>query len=199
MSKQYDIKHRPDELEQSIQEKTSAVEESSLREKARLENAVEGIITSDDKGLIESFNTMAERMFGYKADEVIGENPIILMPMEEAGNHGGFIENYLKTGHGKILGVCERELQGRRRDGALIPLELNVVEFMLGGERKFIGSMRDITQRKKAEEEARRAADSQAMLQAVAQAASQAQPFKVALEAGLAAVCGYTGWHVGHV
>ena len=180
-------------------EELGALEESSQREKAIPEHAAEGIFTSDEKGLIETFNPMAERMFGYEADEVIGKNLEILMSKGDAGKHGGYIENYLKSGKGKILGVRERQLQGRRKDGALVPLELNVAEFLFGGERKFIGTMRDITERKKAEEEARRAAASQTMLQAVAQAANEAHPFNVAMQAGLAAVCGYTGWPVGHV
>jgi len=180
-------------------EELGALEESSQREKAIPEHAAEGIFTSDEKGLIETFNPMAERMFGYEADEVIGKNLEILMSKGDAGKHGGYIKNYLKSGKGKILGVRERQLQGRRKDGALVPLELNVAEVLFGGERKFIGTMRDITERKKAEEEARRAAASQTMLQAVAQAANEAHPFNVAMQAGLAAVCGYTGWPVGHV
>ncbi|NQV83097.1 MAG: PAS domain S-box protein [Rhodospirillales bacterium] len=187
-----------DELEQRVEERARELEKASQRQAAILKHAAEGIITADEMGAIESFNPMAEQMFGYKADEVIGQNLKILMATGHAGKHDGYIDNYKKTGKGKILGVRERELMARRKDGTLFPFELNVAEFILGGEKKFIGTMHDIAIRKKIEEDARVVAEHQALLQAVAQAANEARTVEVAMEACLGAVCEHTGWPIGH-
>ena len=188
-----------EELEQRVEERTRELRETGQFHNAIFESAAEGIITSDERGLIESFNPMAEWMFGFKANEIIGKNIKTLMTTGQAGKHDTYIDNYLDTGKGKILGVRERELMARRKDGTLFPFELNVAEFFHGGERKFIGTMRDIAGRKKAEEEANRATENQALLQAVAQAANEARTVEVAMEAGLGAICEHTGWPVGHV
>ncbi|MBT3305513.1 MAG: PAS domain S-box protein [Alphaproteobacteria bacterium] len=187
-----------DELEQRVVERTRELEMSSQRQAAIFEHAAEGIITSDKMGLIETFNPTAEVLFGYKADEVIGQNLNILMAKGHAKKHDGYIDTYRKTGVGKILGVRERELMARRKDGTLFPFELNVAEFILGGEQKFIGTMRDIAIRRKAEEDAQVASEHQALLQAVAQGSNEARTVEVAMEACLGAVCELTGWPIGH-
>ena len=194
-----DLLRTRDEMEQRVDNRTRELKEAGQLANAVFVNAAEGIITSDEKGRIETFNPMAENLFGYTADEVIGQNLKVLMASGHARKHDGYIDNYLDTGKGKILGVRERELMARRKDGTLFPFELNVAEFFLGGERKFIGTMRDITNRKKAEEKIRSAAEKQSLLQAVAQAANESRIVEVAMEAALNAVCEHTGWPVGHV
>ena len=114
-------------------------------------------------------------------------------------SHDNYIRKYLKTGKGKILGISPREVTARRKDGSLFTIELNVSEFFLGSERRFIGTIRDISERKKAEEDARGHAEYQQLLQAAAKAANEARTVEVAMEDCLNVVCSITGWPIGHV
>lgn len=175
-----------------------ALGRSEQRLRAILENTAEGIITAGEDGLIEIFNPMAEILFGYRAEEVIGKNLNLLMPGQYAPRHDDAIRNYLETGKGKILGVQARELEGQKKDGTSFPIEINLSEFFLGGERRFIGTIRDISDRKKVEEEARHNARNQQLLQAVMQAANEARTVEVALEDCLEVVSAHAGWSVGH-
>ncbi len=130
----------------------SALRDSEERLRAILETAVEGIITIDERGLIESFNLAAERIFGFKAAEVIGENVSILMPSPHRERHDSYLSNYRHTGHAKIIGIG-REVVGRRKDGAEFPMDLSVSEVRLAERRLFTGFIRDITERKRLEKE----------------------------------------------
>lgn len=130
--------------------------ESEQHVRAILANAAEGIITIDESGIIQTFNPAAARMFGYSPNEMIGGNVALLMSEADAKpdndfTHDNYIRKYLKTGKGKILGISPREVTARRKDGSLFTIELNVSEFFLGSERRFIGTIRDITERKDAE------------------------------------------------
>lgn len=117
-----------------------------------LDNAVDGLITIDSNGIVESYNKACEQMFGYSAKEVIGQNIKMLMPERYAANHDGYIRHYLETGEGKIIGRgCQ--LEGRRKDGHIFPIDLSVSEIRLGSERIFSGIIRDITEQKEAEAE----------------------------------------------
>lgn len=128
----------------------SALLEHQARLRAILETAVEGIITIDDHGIIESVNLAAEKMFGYAAREIIGKNVSILMPMPHQAAHDGYLENYRRTGQAKIIGIG-REVAGRRKDGSIFPMDLSVSEVKLADRRIFTGFIRDITDRKAAE------------------------------------------------
>ncbi len=119
-------------------------------------HVVDGIITIDEHGIVATFNPAAERLFGYRADEVIGHNVKMLMPEPYRGEHDGYIEAYLRTGHAKIIGTG-REVLGCRKDGSVFPMDLAISVFRHGGERYFTGIVRDITERKRAEEELRQA------------------------------------------
>ena len=187
------------ELETRVASRTRELEEIGLRHAAILEHAAEGIITSDEEGLIETFNTTAERLFEYQADEVIGKNLKILMGGHDAERHDQYVDNYLQTGKGKILGVRERNLLARRKDSSLFHFELNVAEFFLFGARRFIGTIRDISDRVKAENEAQRYSDNQDLIRAIAQTANEARTVEVAMEECLEAICAHTEWPVGHV
>ncbi len=118
-----------------------------------LDNMVDGVITIDEQGIIESFNPAAEKMFGYGAAEVVGTNVEILIPEDERKHHDGHIQAYLKTGTGKIIGIGPREVTGRRQDGTLFTLELAIGEVNLDGKRLFIGTARDVTRKHEAERE----------------------------------------------
>jgi two-component system sensor kinase FixL len=132
-------------------------------QQAILDTAVDGILTIGEDGLVQSFNRAAERIFGYRAAEVLGRNVSMLMPAPYRGGHNGYLHNYLTTRRKKIIGIG-REVEGLRKDGTVFPLELSVGEVAAVGRRVFTGIIRDVTDRKKAELEARRRQDELAHL-----------------------------------
>ena len=131
---------------------TAALRDSEERLRAILETAVEGIITINERGIIESFNRASENIFGYAAAEVIGKNVKVLMATPHREQHDGYLENYKHTGHAKIIGIG-RETFARKKDGTLFPMDLSVSEVKLSDRRLFTGFIRDITERKRLEKE----------------------------------------------
>src|SRR5436190_5022246 len=119
---------------------------SEARWKAIIDSAVDAIIVIDSRGLIESFNPAAQRMFGYAATEVIGRNVNLLMPSPFAEEHDGYIRRYLETGEQRIIGLG-REVSGRRKDASEFPLHLSVARAAIAGELRFTGIIRDLTER----------------------------------------------------
>jgi PAS domain S-box-containing protein len=109
-----------------------------------LETALTGIITINDRGLIEAVNAAAERLFAYTAAELIGRNVKILMPQPYQSEHDGYINNYLATGTKKIIGIG-REVRGRRSNGTTFPLHLSVSQFTADGRRYFTGIIQDLS------------------------------------------------------
>jgi PAS domain S-box-containing protein len=130
-----------------------ALQESEARMRAIFETAVDAIITIDEHGTVERANPAAEKLFGYAEAELRGRNVSMLMPSPHREAHDGYIRHYLTTGEKRIIGKG-REVQGLRRDGSLFPMDLAVTEMWLGGRRMFTGLVRDITERKRAEEKA---------------------------------------------
>jgi len=122
-----------------------------MKLKAILDNVVDGIITIDDKGIIEGFNSAAERIFGYTFDEVKGKNVRMLMPEPYASEHDTYLTKYQQSGIAKIIGIG-REVLGLRKDGSTFPLNLGVSEMITEDQTKFIGMTRDITLLKRAKE-----------------------------------------------
>lgn len=123
----------------------------SERQLAQVLNAVvDGIVTTDERGIIQMVNPAAESIFGYRKDEMIGNNLNILMPPDEARHHDAYMEAYQRTGQAKIIGYG-REVMGRRKNGTLFPIDLAVNEVQIDGKRFFTGVVRDITERKKVE------------------------------------------------
>jgi two-component system sensor kinase FixL len=123
----------------------------AARYEGLVQAAVDGVILIDEQGLVEVFNPAAERMFGYRAEEVVGRNISVLMPAAESGRHDGQLARYLATGERRIIGVG-REVLGRRRGGETFPLDLAVGEVRSSEGRKFVGFVRDLSQRKRMEE-----------------------------------------------
>ena len=117
------------------------------RLKAILNNTIDGIITINDSGIIETFNPAAEQLFGYSELEAIGQNVNFLMPEPWESNHDQYIQNYLQTGHAKIIGKG-REVIGRRKNGTTFPLELSIGKVHIEDRILFTGIVRDITERK---------------------------------------------------
>ncbi|MFN0304357.1 MAG: PAS domain S-box protein [Burkholderiales bacterium] len=134
------------ELEKSRSQLRSA--ENRLR--AVIDTVVDGIITIDVDGVVQSFNPAAGRIFGYSAAEVTGRNVKMLMPEPFHGGHDGYLRNYLATGECKIIGKG-REVTGRRKDGSTFPMELAVSHMEVNGARMFTGIVRDVTERKRIE------------------------------------------------
>jgi PAS domain S-box-containing protein len=132
-------------------EAEQALRENEERMRSVVSHVVDGIITIDEHGTITTYNPAAARMFGYERPEVIGRNVKMLMPEPYRLQHDDYIGNYLRTGRAKIIGGG-REVVGRRKDGATFPVELAISEFRLGDRRYFTGIVRDITERKRAEE-----------------------------------------------
>ena len=126
-----------------------AVRASEARMRGIVDTAVDAIISIDQSGVIDTFNPGAERMFGYSAAEVVGENVGILMPAPYRGEHDGYLSRYAETGERRIIGVG-REVTGRRKDGVPFPLDLSVGETAEGG-RRFTAILRDLTERKEVE------------------------------------------------
>jgi two-component system sensor kinase FixL len=115
-----------------------------------LDTAVDGIIVIDENARMLMFNKACERMFGYQAAEVLGQNVAILTPPEHAAVHDSYIDNYKQTGHRKIIGIG-REVRAKRKDGAFFPIDLSVGEAITPEGRQFIGILRDLTARKESE------------------------------------------------
>ncbi len=120
--------------------------------KALLDATVDGIIVIDHRGLIETFNSAAEVMFGFGAQEVLGKNVSLLMPEPYKSEHDDYIGNYLATGNARIIGIG-REAQGKRKGGSVFPIDLSVGEIPTDDQPKFVGIVRDTTERKQSEEE----------------------------------------------
>jgi PAS domain S-box-containing protein len=127
-----------------------ALRDSEARMRAVFETAADGIITIDERGLIERVNPAAERMFGYAEAELAGRNVSVLMPSPDRERHDGYLRHYMRTGERRIIG-SGREVYGLRKDRGLFPMELAVTEMRIGDARMFTGLVRDITARKESE------------------------------------------------
>jgi len=108
------------------------------------------MIVIDERGSILSFSTAAEKMFGYREAEVVGENVSALMPSPDRERHDSYLERYLRTGERKIIGIG-RLTTARHRDGNTFPIDLHIGEARMGDERVFTGFIRDLTERQQAE------------------------------------------------
>lgn len=124
--------------------------DSEGRLRAVIDTAVDGVIIIDSSGNVEMFNPACRRLFGYSPEEVIGQNVKMLMPPYYRDEHDGYIQEYRETGVAKVIGIG-REAVGMRKDGTEFPMELSVGEARKGGEQIFVGIIRDISERKRAE------------------------------------------------
>jgi PAS domain S-box-containing protein len=112
-----------------------------------LSTAVDGIIMIDSHGTVLTFNSACERLFGYRAAEVIGRNVKMLMPSPFRGEHDHYLKNYRHTGVRKIIGIG-REVMGQCKDGTTFPMNLSVGEARQEGKSVFVGIIHDLTARK---------------------------------------------------
>lgn len=125
-------------------------EESGERIRAVVDNIIDAIITINEKGIIQSANPAAERVFEFSTQELIGMNVRELAAEPYQSEHDGYIANYILSGIPKIIGK-PREVEGRKKSGATFPMDLTVTELRFNNERLFLGIVRDISDRKQAE------------------------------------------------
>ena len=126
--------------------------------RAVLEHVLDGIISIDADGIIEIFNPAAEHMTGYSRAEVLGRSINMLMPGHLANEHDAHMQRYERTGTSQIMGTI-REVPVLRKDGTVFPAELAVTYMALGARPVFIGSLRDVSERKRAEDEIKKHRD----------------------------------------
>jgi PAS domain S-box-containing protein len=125
--------------------------QASLRQLAAiLQSAVDAIISIDAVGTIESVNPSTERLFGYSAAELVGQDVSLLMPEPDRSQHDGYISQYRHTGKPKIIGIG-REVMGQRRNGTTFPMHLSVSAYEIDGKQHFAGVVRDLTAQRQAE------------------------------------------------
>lgn len=119
---------------------------------AIIENAIDGIITIDDKGIIEHLNPAALELFGYEKSELVGKNVSVLMPEPDRSRHDGYIHNYNTTGTKHIIGIG-REVNGKRKNGSTFPFRLGVSEVKFSDRKIYTGFIHDLTKEKASEEQ----------------------------------------------
>jgi PAS domain S-box-containing protein len=129
-----------------LEKELAESERSEALTRSILDTAVDGILTIDEKGVVQTVNAAVERLFGYPAEEVIGNNVSLLMPEPDHSAHDGYLRHYRESGERRVIGRG-REVEGRRRDGTRFPLYLSVGEMQVGHQRRFTGILQDITER----------------------------------------------------
>lgn len=139
------------------------VQEREIRIQAILDNNIDGIIAFDDRGIIETFNPAAERLFGYRPSEVLNRNVSILWPEPYGRDHDQHIKKYLSTDKAESP-TTPREIRGLRKDRSIFDLELSLSAVASGEKTWFFGTLRDVTERKKAEDKLRAHAKQQSAL-----------------------------------
>ncbi len=149
-----ELLHRTDDLQAQVDARAADLQELNARLLSIINSAVDGIIVIDGRGLVESFNPGAERLFGYAQAEVVGRNVSLLMPSPYHDEHDSYLARYHATGKPKIIGIG-REVRGQRKDGSTFPLHLSVGEMTIGSERKFTGILHDLSERVRMEERLR--------------------------------------------
>jgi len=115
-----------------------------------LDTVPEAMIVIDERGIMQSFSSAAERLFVFSAAEAVGQNVKVLMPSPYRESHDSYLARYLTTGERRIIGIG-RVVVGQRKDGSTFPMELAVGEMKSGKQRFFTGFIRDLTERQKTE------------------------------------------------
>lgn len=142
------------EMRDSLVETIGQVRESEAHTRALLNNLIDGVASVNEQGLIRTFNPAGERIFGYTEKEIIGQNVSLLFPVPEPGqsNHTDYFKRYPDTGKSRPRGVTQ-EVAGLRKDGTAFPMDLAVVEMHDGDYPMYVGIMRDISERRLAEDQ----------------------------------------------
>ncbi|MBV8791996.1 MAG: PAS domain S-box protein, partial [Pseudolabrys sp.] len=133
---------------------TTSVTRNILQREAHLRSILQTVpdamIVIDQQGVVQSFSTTAQRLFGYSEEEVIGKNIKMLMPQPYRDAHDGYLGRYAKTGERRIIGIG-RVVVGQRKSGSTFPMELAVGEMRSDERTYFTGFIRDLTERQNTE------------------------------------------------
>ena len=116
---------------------------------AVVRHIADGLITANDKGIVQQYNPACEELFGYKAAEVIGNNISMLMAEPDRSKHSIYLGRYLRSGEGKTAGV-RREIQGQRKDGSVFPFDLSITQLEIDDNKMLCCTMHDVSERKTA-------------------------------------------------
>ena len=133
-----------------MEESRISCSHNETRLRTVIDTAIDGIILIDERGGILTFNPACERLFGYRADEMLGKNVKCLMPVPYSEEHDHHLDNYHRTGKRKIIGIG-REVVGRRKDGMTFAMRLSVGEAVEQGKSVFVGIIHDLTESKEME------------------------------------------------
>jgi len=163
-----------------------------------LNNVIDGIITTDENGIIEIFNPAAEHIFGYETFEVQGKNIDFLMPVSFHENAQSLRQAF-ENAESSFTHGAQSELTGLKKDGAVFPMEFSVSEILLENRRTFTAVVHDITDRKKQEGALKQESAYVGLLRDVSSAANEAESFAQAIQTCLNKICALTGWAVGHL
>ncbi|MCD8524013.1 MAG: PAS domain S-box protein [Saccharospirillaceae bacterium] len=125
----------------------AALEKSLMTTQAILNTAVNPIITIDSFGVIRSFNPAGEQTFGYRGEDVVGKNIRMLMPEPFASRHDLYMQRFREMSSERVIGI-NREIQARRKDGSIFPVQISLGAMNLRGERIVVGIMTDISQQR---------------------------------------------------
>lgn len=137
--------------EQQARQKAVALQESEAKYRAISQSANDAIISTDEEGLIVFWNSAAQRIFGYSETEIMGKTLIALMPQRYREEHRKGFDRFRTTGEAHVLGKTV-ELHGVRKNGEEFPVEFSLATWKAGDKTFFTGILRDISQRKQAEE-----------------------------------------------
>ena len=131
--------------------------DAALHNQTILDNMLDGVVTINEYGVVDSFNNAACRIFGYPREQVLGHNVSMLMPAPYRDDHDGYLQRHRDTGEARILGTA-RQVQGQRQDGSTFPMTLSVTRVTRGGTTTFIGLVRDLSEHQNDLDEIRRLA-----------------------------------------
>lgn len=134
------------------------VRESERRLRSIMDTVLDCIVLIDSSGIIEAVNPASYKLLGYREEELLGKNVSVMMGADHAGGHDQYLRHYLNTGEAKIIGIG-REVEARHKDGTPVPVDLSISEFKMDGQRRFVGVLHDISERKQAEQEMNRMID----------------------------------------
>jgi PAS domain S-box-containing protein len=142
------------EMRDSLVDTICQVRDSEAHTSALLRTMIDGVVSIDEHRVVKTFNPAAEQIFGYREHEIIGQNASVLFPMPATGEdmQSDYFQNHYVQWRTRASGLTH-EAMGRRKDGAVFPMDLAAVEMHEGEHRMYVGIVRDISERKQAEEQ----------------------------------------------
>ncbi len=121
------------------------LEKREIEYRATLDNTIDGIITTNDKGIVLTVNNAVEKLLGYGPDEIVGNNVKLLVPEPQRSEHDQYLENYANTKQPKIIGQG-RAVLGQHKKGDMIPIQLGITSYTVAGNLYYCGVLRDISE-----------------------------------------------------